>query len=94
MLAVSLEYRYRLPMRLIFETYLRVRYDLATISEIPEQIKLSAFRHGIGAELALDTPIGQAAFGAGKSFFPARDLPKNPIQHGPLLFYFVLGYEM
>jgi NTE family protein len=94
MLAVSLEYRYRLPMRLIFETYLRVRYDLATISEIPEQIKLSAFRHGIGAELALDTPIGQAAFGAGKSFFPARDLPKNPIQQGPLLFYFVLGYEM
>ncbi len=94
LLALSLEYRYKLPMRLIFEAYLRVRYDLATISEIPEQIKISAFRHGIGAELALDTPLGQAAFGAGKSFFPARDLPKNPIQEGPLLWYFVLGYEM
>lgn len=94
MLAVSLEYRYKLPVQLVFETYLRVRYDLATISEIPEQIKISAFRHGIGAELALDTPVGQAAVGAGKSFYPARDLPKNPIQEGPLLWYFVLGYEM
>lgn len=94
MLALSFEYRYRLPVRLIFETYVRVRYDLATISEVPEQIKLNAFRHGIGAEVAFDTPVGQAAFGAGKSFFPARDLPKNPIQHGPLLFYFVLGYEI
>ncbi len=94
MLAVSLEYRYKLPVRLMFDTYLRVRYDLATISEIPEQIKISAFRHGIGAELALDTPVGQAAIGAGKSFFPARDLPKNPIQQGPLLWYFTVGYEM
>ncbi|MER3524081.1 MAG: hypothetical protein C4326_08430 [Ignavibacteria bacterium] len=94
MLALSLEYRYKLPVRLIFETYVRLRYDLATISEISEQIKLSAFRHGIGAEVAFDTPVGHAAFGAGESFFPARDLPQNPIQHGPLLFYFVLGYEM
>lgn len=94
MLALSLEYRYRLPVRLIFESYLRARYDLATISAIPEQIKLNTFRHGIGAELALDTPIGQAAIGAGKSFFPSRDLPRNPIQHGPLLMYFVLGYDL
>lgn len=94
LLALSVEIRYRLPFRFLFDTYFRVRYDLASISEIPEQIKLSAFRHGIGSELAFDTPVGQAAFGAGKSFFFDRQLPGSPIQRGPLLLYFVLGYEL
>mgnify|MGYP001608266881 FL=1 len=93
-LALNFEYRYRLPIQIVFDTYFRVRYDLATISAIPEQIKFSSFRHGIGAEVAFDTPLGQAAFGAGKSFFFNRILPENPIQQGPLLFYFVLGYEL
>lgn len=94
LLALSLEYRYLLPVRLLFDTYLRVRYDLATISEIPQQLKFSAFRQGIGLEAALDTPIGQAAFGAGKSFFYNGELPANKFQHGPVLLYFVLGYEL
>jgi NTE family protein len=93
-LALNFEYRYRLSIQIVFDTYFRVRYDLATISAIPEQIKFSSFRHGIGAEVAFDTPLGQAAFGAGKSFFFNRILPENPIQQGPLLFYFVLGYEL
>ena len=83
-----------MPLRFVWDTYLRVRYDLAFISAIPEQITLSSFRHGIGAEVAFDTPLGQTAFGAGKSFFLNRNLPDNPLQYGPLLFYFVLGYEM
>lgn len=94
LLAINLEYRYRVPLRFLFDTYLRMRYDLATISEIPEQIKISSFRHGLGAEIAFDTPVGQAAFGAGKSFFFPHDLPGTSIQQGPLLFYFVLGYEL
>lgn len=93
-LAVSLEYRYLSPISLVFDTYLRVRYDLATISEIPDQIKFRNFRHGIGAEIALDTPLGQAAFGAGKSFYFARELPNNPFRVGPLRLYFMLGYEL
>ncbi len=93
-LALSFEFRYKMPQRLVWDTYLRFRYDLATISAIPEQIKFSSFRHGIGAEVALDTPLGQAAFGAGKSFFLNRNLPENPFQQGPLLFYFVLGYDL
>lgn len=94
LLAVSVEYRYKMPLQIIWDTYLRIRYDLASISAIPEQIKFGAFRHGIGAEVALDTPLGQAAFGAGKSFFLNHILPDSPVQQGPLLFYFVLGYEL
>ena len=94
MLSISLEYVYQLPIQFVFDPYVRVRYDLASIAEIPEQIKLNSFRHGIGVELAFDTPLGETALGAGKSFAIARDLPKNPIQEGPLLLYFTLGYDL
>ena len=35
----------------------------------------------------------KAAVGAGKSFYFNRDLPNNPVQQGPLLWYFVIGYQ-
>ncbi|MBI5470756.1 MAG: patatin-like phospholipase family protein [Ignavibacteriae bacterium] len=94
MLAANFEFRYRLPIDFVFDSYFKIRYDIGAISEIPEQIKFKLFRHGIGAELAFDTPIGQSAFAVGKSFYVARNLPNSPIQEGPLLFYFVLGYEL
>ena len=90
----NLEYRYRLPVNILFETYLRLRYDLGSISEQPEDFKLSTFKHGLGAEIAFDTPVGPAIFTVGKSFFFVRDLPENPIQQGPLLLYFMLGYPL
>lgn len=87
----SMKYRYKLPFAILFDSYLRVRYDLGTISEVPEELKLSSFRHGIGADLAIDTPIGPAAFGAGVSFFLRKTLPESRISTGPILFYFSLG---
>ena len=93
LLLMNMEYRYFLPFAILFDTYLRVRYDLGTISEVPEEIKFSTFRHGLGLELAFDTPIGQAALGVGKSFYFNGYLPNNPVQQGPLLWYFVIGYQ-
>jgi hypothetical protein len=60
---------------------------------VPEEIKFNGLRHGVGTELVLDTPIGPASLGLGKSFYLSRNLPKNPVQQGPLLFYFALGYN-
>ena len=94
MLLLNLEYRYQLPIRLLFDTYVMARYDVGTLSTVPEEIKFSTLRHGIGAEIALDTPVGPATFGAGKSFFLGRDLPNNPVQQGPLLLYFMIGYQL
>ena len=94
MLAFNFEFQYRLPVQFVFETYLRFRYDLATISAIPEQIKFAAFRHGLGAELALDTPVGQAALGAGNSFYFEQGIKENSIKRGPLLLYLTLGYDL
>jgi NTE family protein len=90
----NLEYRYFLPIRLLFDTYFSVRYDLGQISTLPEEIKFSALRHGIGAELAWRTPVGPAIIGAGKSFYLGKDLPQNPIQQGPLIWYFLIGYQL
>lgn len=91
---VNMEYIYRLPFRIIFDTYFSARYDLGSISTIPEEIKFNTFRHGIGVQLGFDTPVGLAAFAVGKSFYFVRDLPENPIQEGPFVFYFVVGYPI
>ncbi len=88
---VNMEYRYWLPFKLLFETYLKARYDLGTISLLQEELKFENFRHGLGVELNLDTPIGPAAFGAGKSFYFRRDLPNSPVSTGPLMIYFSVG---
>lgn len=88
---INMEYRYALPFKLIFDTYLTGRYDLGTISGIPQELKFNRFKHGVGLELALDTPLGVASFGAGKSFYLRQDLPGSPLSTGPLLFYFSVG---
>jgi NTE family protein len=93
LLLLNLEYRLLLPFRLLFDSYLRFRYDLGSISTVPEEIKFSTLRHGVGTELVLRTPIGPASVGVGKSFYLNKDLPEDPLQHGPFLFYFALGYD-
>ena len=94
LLLLNAEYRYFLPFRILFGSYLSVRYDLGTISAVPEELKFSTLRHGIGIELALDSPVGQAAFAVGKSFYFGKNLPANPVQQGPFLFYFMIGYQL
>ena len=89
---VNFEYRIWLPFKLVFESYFKLRYDLGMISSLPEDIQLGKFHHGLGAELAVDTPMGPASFGAGTSFFIRNDLSNKPISYGPILFYFSIGY--
>ncbi len=88
---VNMEYRFWLPFRIIFETYLKARYDIGTISLIPEELKINSFRHGLGAEISLDTPLGEASFGAGKSFYLKPGTPNSSMSFGPVLFYFSVG---
>jgi NTE family protein len=87
-------YRVWLPFKVVFESYLHLRYDLAMISELPEEIDIGKFHHGIGAELSLDTPIGPASFGVGRSFYLRKDVAGKPFSTGPALFYFTIGYRI
>jgi NTE family protein len=91
---LNFEYRYHLPVRLLFDSYLRLRFDMGSISIIPEELKFATVRYGLGAELAFDTPVGPAVLAIGKGWFFGQDLPDNPIQQGPLLLYFMVGYQL
>ncbi|MBI5730297.1 MAG: BamA/TamA family outer membrane protein [Ignavibacteriales bacterium] len=88
----SLEHRYKLPIKLFFDAYVRVRYDLGSIWGEREQIRFKDLRHGIGASLSFNTPIGPADFSAGKSFYFKNTLSNNAIVWGPTFFYFTIGY--
>jgi NTE family protein len=94
LISVSLEYRYHLPVKIFFDTHLSVRYDIGSIWTAPSEVRLVDLRHGIGAALALDTPIGPVEFSLGQSFFFRKDLLNNPISLGPLLGYFSIGYTL
>lgn len=88
----SLEYRYKLPIDLFFNTYVMLRYDLGSIWPEQDAIRFKDLRHGIGTSLSLDTPIGPADFAVGRSFLFKKNLPGNPISWGDVVFYFSIGY--
>ncbi len=88
----SAEYRVSLPIKIFFDTYLMARYDLGSIWAQTEQIRFRELRHGIGASLSFDTPIGPADFAVGKSFILKKALPDNKTIWGPTYFYFTIGY--
>lgn len=89
----SLSYRYKLPVNIFFDTYFGIRYDLGSTWPAQEQIRFKDLRHGIGASLSFDTPIGPADFSVGKSFLLRKNLPGNPLSWGETLFYFSIGYS-
>lgn len=88
----SLMYRYKLPVKIFFDTYFKFRYDLGNTWAEQDQIRFKDLRHGIGGAVSFATPIGPAEFAVGRSFLFRKDLPANPISWGDLLFYFSIGY--
>jgi NTE family protein len=94
LILMNMEVRYKLPIQFLFDTYVRARYDLGTISAVPEEIKFSSLLHGVGVELAFATPVGPAVFGVGKAFYFTSDLPNQPVQQGPFKAYVMLGYQL
>lgn len=88
----SLEVRYRLPVKLFFETFVRARYDLGSMWAKRETIRFKDLRHGVGLTLSFNTPVGPADFSVGKSFYFKNELPKSTIVKGPTYFYFTIGY--
>jgi NTE family protein len=86
----SIEARYLLPIKVFFDSYVSIRYDLGRVWDVPENIKFEELRHGLGVSLGLDTPIGPADFGIGKSFL-FQDNIDFPIAFGPTYLYFSIG---
>lgn len=88
----SLEFRYKLPFEIFFDTYASFRYDVGGVWSFPEQIKFSNLRQGIGVSLSFDTPVGPAAFSLGNSFYFLNNPDK--VIFGPLLGYFEIGINL
>ncbi|MEE9432479.1 MAG: patatin-like phospholipase family protein [Melioribacteraceae bacterium] len=86
------EYRYKLPIKIYFDTYLKVKYNIGSIWAEQEQIRFKDLKHGIGLTVSFDTPIGPADFSVGKSFVFRNTLPKNIISSTKPFFYFTIGY--
>ena len=61
MFIFSSEVRFKLPLLL----YLTARHDMGEVYVSSDQIKLRNLRHGVGAALAFDSPIGPFEFGYG-----------------------------
>jgi len=93
-LTASLEYRYLIPYKLFFDTYVAVRYDLGQMWESAEEIRFKDLRHGLGLSAMFDTPIGKASFSAGRSFFTNKGITKESFMFGPYTFYFSIGYDL
>jgi NTE family protein len=93
-LTASLEYRYMLPVRLFFDTYVSARYDLGQMWENADDIRFKDLRHGLGLSVSFDTPIGKASFSGGRSFIINKGLKNDSFMFGPYTFYFSIGYEL
>ncbi len=91
-LVSSLEYRYFIPVKLFFDSYVKFRYDLGSIWASKQQIRFKDLKHGIGATLSLDTPIGPADFAVGRSFYLKQGGVQDVFSWGEVFFYFTIGY--
>jgi len=87
----SLEYRYKLHFIKICDTYFLTRYDLGSTWNVQNEIRFKDLRHGVGAALSFDTPIGPADFAVGRTFEFTRGI-KSSIVKWPVSFYFSIGF--
>ena len=93
LLITGLQYQYKLPVTLLFDTYFTMRYDLGSVWGNPEIIKFSGLNHGLGAGVGIDTPLGPANFDIGQLFYFTNNSYQKLVK-GPLLFYFSFGMNL
>jgi NTE family protein len=88
----SLQYRYKLPFKIFFDSYFSVRYDLGSVWSMRKEIRFKDLRHGLGATISFAAPLGPADFSVGKSYVFKGNLNYSSILNGPVYFYFTIGY--
>lgn len=93
-LLASMEYRYRLPVKFFFDTYLSARYDLGRAWENADDIRFKDLKHGVGFALQFDTPLGKTSLSLGKMFIITKGFSSGSLNWGPTTFYFSMGYNL
>ncbi len=88
----KMDFRAKLPFKIFFDTFLSLRYDVGAVWENPEFIRIDQLRHGFGATLGIDSPIGPLNLSVGRCLY---QLPQtNRIAVEPILLYFSLGARL
>lgn len=85
----NFEVKYASPIKIFFDTYLSLRYDLGSIWQTPQDIKFSELDNGIGGAIEVNSPIGPIAIALGKAFYFVKN--PNSVVSGPFLLYFSVG---
>ncbi|KAA3615022.1 MAG: hypothetical protein D8M58_11260 [Calditrichaeota bacterium] len=72
---MNFEYRYKLPVKIISDTYASVRYDFGSVLQSPDLVVNSEdFFSGIGANIGIDTFLGPLFVGWGKTSLGRKSL--------------------
>ena len=92
---VNLEYRYKLPFRILVDTYLYARYDVGSVWRTQQDIHLKDLLHGVGIGLGFDTTIfGPIEIAVGRAYQSRGDIIDQTIPSGPIQTYFSIGYPL
>lgn len=57
----------KLPYKIIFDSYLKFKYDIGNVWEQRKNISFKEMKHGVGVAINLDSPIGPIEFSYGRS---------------------------
>jgi outer membrane translocation and assembly module TamA len=82
----------RSPVDVFFETWLSLRYDLGHVWVQPDNIRIADMQHGVGATIAVDTPVGPVAISVGRRFYFLDNPPRVAL--GPYMAYFGVGLRL
>lgn len=88
----QVEARMRSPVDVFFETWLSLRYDLGHVWVQPDNIRIADMQHGVGATIAVDTPVGPVAVSVGRRFYFLDNPPRVAL--GPYMAYFGVGLRL
>ena len=88
----NLEWRWKLPLRLLFDSYLSCRYDIGGVWPSMDAIRLSDLYHGLGIMYSLDTPLGPARFAISRGFHVVNH--PRAIAMSPYLLTFSVGMRI
>ncbi len=92
---INLEYRFKLPFRILTDTYLHARYDFGSIWTNIENIHLRDLTHGIGIGLGFNTAIlGPIEIAIGQAYQSRGDIIDQTVPSGPIQTYFSIGYPL
>lgn len=92
---LNLEYRWKLPFKILIDTYLHARYDFGSVWRNPMDIHLKDLIHGIGIGLGFDSALfGPIEIAIGRAYQSRGDIIDQTVPSGPIQTYFSIGYPL